>query len=180
MAFTAHVGRKAQAVKALAKQGGYGVHNGACPLSLLIDFDYYTSTLKSCKEAFPSHWTHHFAVKANPTRLVLAKGVSLGFGLEAASIGELRMAERAGASCIVYDSPLKSERDIAEALSKGVILNVDNFEELECVSSYLTENPPKNHVGIRVNPQVGSGSLAGFSTGVPSISCAYQSRYSHF
>jgi diaminopimelate decarboxylase len=165
MAFAASVVRKAQAVRDLAKHGGYGVQNGACPLTLLMDFDYFTSTLHSCKAAFPTHWIHHFAVKANPTRLVLAKAVSLGFGLEAASIGELRMAERAGASHIVYDSPLKSERDIAEALSKGVVLNIDNLEELECVSSYLAEHPPTGHVGIRVNPQVGAGSLAGFSTG---------------
>lgn len=168
MAFTSQLQRKAGAIKALAQHGGYGVQTDtASPFTLLIDFDYYRKTLKDCKGAFPKHWKHCFAVKANPTRLVLAEAVKNGFGMEAASIGELRMAGRAQAppSHIVYDSPLKSERDIAEALSLGVLLNIDNFEELDCVASWIEKNGAKGPVGVRVNPQVGSGSLAGFSTG---------------
>lgn len=93
----------------------------------------------------------------------------MGFGFEAASIGELRMAGRASKDAfIVYDSPLKSRQDIVEALEKGVLLNVDNFQELSVVAQEIDRHHHLQHnarVGVRVNPQVGAGSLAGFSTG---------------
>jgi len=73
--------------------GGYGLSS---PFVLLIDFDMFNKVLRDCKSAFGAHWLHCFAVKANPTRLVLAEAHKAGFGLEAASIGELRMASRAG------------------------------------------------------------------------------------
>lgn len=52
------------------------------------------------------------------SRLVLAEAVAAGFGLEAASLGELRMAQRAGCPVdrVVYDSPLKMPREVDEAL----------------------------------------------------------------
>jgi diaminopimelate decarboxylase len=68
----------------------------------------------------------------------------------------------------VYDSPLKTEADIRECLADGSVLNVDNLQELEIVAAVVKEmggeKALKNSVGIRLNPQVGGGSLAGFST----------------
>lgn len=157
--------RKAAALRQFSKQaGGYGVQN---PFTLLLDFDLLRKTLSDCNTAFPAHWQHCFAVKANPTRLVLIEVSLSGFGVEAASIGELRMAGRANIppSKVVYDSPLKAENEIIEALGLGVVLNVDNFEELDVVAETIQKNGVHGPVGIRVNPQVGSGSLEGFSTG---------------
>ena len=43
-----------------------------------------------------------------------------GLGFEAASIGELRMSQRANSSAfVVYDSPLKTMSELTEALELG-------------------------------------------------------------
>lgn len=158
--------RKAAAVQSLRRAGVSDA------FVLLLDFDHFRQGLRDCSAAFPAHWRHCFAIKANPTRLVLAEAASLGFGFEAASLGELRMASRASASSdtfVVYDSPLKNEQEIRDALQRGAFVNVDNLQELDVLAHVLdTLGGPaalKNGVGIRVNPQVGAGTLAGFSTG---------------
>ena len=56
------------------------------------------------------------------------------------------------------------------ALSEGVSLNVDNLQELERVKAIVSKTAydpavNKNLIGLRVNPQIGQGALAGFSTG---------------
>ena len=163
--FTKILERKCSALVACSKLGGYGMKE---PFSLLIDLDEVRKLASDCKSAFPSHFKHCFAIKANPTRKILTLLSSMGLGFEAASIGELTMAGRADKNAFcVYDSPLKSERDIRAALDTGATLNIDNFQELDVVASVMEEKKGscKSTIGIRVNPQVGGGSLAGFSTG---------------
>ncbi|MDC3962648.1 diaminopimelate decarboxylase [Polyangium jinanense] len=110
---------------------------------------------------FPAGTLHAVAVKANPVVEILRALVNAGAGLEAASFEEVRLAIAAGcpASRIVFDSPAKTRDEIASALALGVHLNVDNFDELDRVASALgnTRPPP---IGLRVNPQVGGGSIA--------------------
>lgn len=166
---SAALSRKCAALRALAASGGYGP---AAPLALLLDMDALRERVGALRTAFPEpHWHHCFAVKANPTRLVLAEAVALGMGLEAASIGELRQAKRAGCPMdkVVYDSPLKAPDEIAECLREGAALNIDNLQELDQVAEALSSGRvtlrPHQRIGVRVNPQVGAGSLSGYSTG---------------
>lgn len=54
---------------------------------------------------------------------------------------------------------------LLETLSRsGVTLNVDNLQELEEVAACVESGTSRN-IGIRVNPQVGAGTMEGFSTG---------------
>ena len=57
---------------------------------------------------------HAIAIKTNPHPSVLAKIISWGFSLEAASMEEVEMAIKAGASPnkIVFDSPVKRQSEI--------------------------------------------------------------------
>jgi diaminopimelate decarboxylase len=164
MKVTALLSRKALALEALRTQEGV-----ADPFLLLMDWDHFRRGLRDCRAAFPAHFRHCFAIKANPTRLVLAEAAKEGLGFEAASIGELRMAGRAAKGpFVVYDSPLKTRADLREALSSGALVNVDNLQELDELAALVEEDGTerkRNHFGVRVNPQVGGGSLAGFSTG---------------
>jgi diaminopimelate decarboxylase len=70
----------------------------------------------------------------------------------------------------VFDSPAKTSREILMALQHGVALNIDNFQELERVEAHLKtlearSTPSTSVIGLRINPQIGSGTLPGFSTG---------------
>ena len=99
-------------------------------------------------------------------------------GAEAASLGELELARKAGFSTIVYDSPTKTLEEIKYALGiSGVLLNADNLEELELIADVIAlgagsdgddddvDGGGKGYsVGLRINTQVGSGSISELST----------------
>jgi len=139
---------------------------------MLLDLDHVQQTIQDLTHAFPPHFLHTFAAKANPVRRVLAEVGEHGMGVECASRGELLQALASGVAPekIVFDSPAKTYSEIQLAVERGVSLNVDNLQELERVkeivgkSSYDVESN-KNYIGLRINPQIGQGALAGFSTG---------------
>ncbi|CAI8314183.1 MAG: Diaminopimelate decarboxylase [Owenweeksia sp. TMED14] len=99
---------------------------------------------------------HAIAIKTQPHPKVLERIVKWGFGLEAASMEEVKKAIDAGISPdkIVFDSPVKTKREISYCHEnlKGLRLNVNSLEELNRI--------PKNpnfQLGIRINPQVETG-----------------------
>ena len=99
---------------------------------------------------------HSIAIKTNPHTQLLRTLVEFGYGLEAASIEEVRRAK--AASCpvdqIVFDSPVKTRHEIAEvAYEKGMLVNVNTLAELERFPADAT-----CILGIRINPQVHAGS----------------------
>lgn len=157
--------RKIRAVKYLGGLNHFGADE---PLVLLLDRSYFRAQLAFCRASFPGHWLHCFAVKANPSRVVLEDAVGEQFGLEAASLGELRMARRTSVkgAKVMYDSPLKSRKEIVEAIGAGALLHADNFQELEVVADVVSTLVERGNlcIGMRVNPQVGAGSLEGYST----------------
>ncbi|KAG2434083.1 hypothetical protein HXX76_007811 [Chlamydomonas incerta] len=94
---------------------------------------------------------------------------------------------------VVFDSPIKTRAELAFALRAGVRLNLDNLEELErvarlvqddptlldpppppappqpavaagAVAAAAADHPPTRLIGLRINPQVGEGSIAALST----------------
>lgn len=111
--------------------------------------------LKSIFGAFKT--VHTVAVKTNPHKYILRQIVAAGFGLEAASFEEVRMAVEAGAPFdrITYNSPVKTHREITycEKNYPGLRLNVNSLEELDRLSSGNSLN-----VGLRINPLVNAGS----------------------
>ncbi len=110
------------------------------------------------RASFPEAELHAVAIKANPLVAVLRSLVEAGAGLEAASWEEVQLALAAGCAPerIVYDSPAKTEWELKEALQLKVRLNADNLEELE----RLDRLQPAYPIGVRVNPQVGAGTIA--------------------
>lgn len=150
------------------------VHAGAlteeAPLCLLYDLDRLRANLAALAGAFPAGTIHALAVKACPLAAVLDEARGLGFGAECASEGELELALRLGfpPERILFDSPAKTRPEIARALDAGVTLNIDNLQELERVAARLTAAGAgaggRSRIGLRVNPQVGAGSIAMSST----------------
>ena len=117
--------------------------------------------------AFPDHFMHAFAAKAGCLEGILRLLRAEGMACEVASPGELEQALGAGfePSRIVFDSPAKTWGEIRTALRHGMTLNVDNWQELERVDTALADQGASNSiVGIRINPQVGVGTIAAMST----------------
>ena len=113
------------------------------------------------QKLFPQNSLHAIAVKANPLTKVLSKIKALGVGAEVASLPELHLAEKAGFTpeTIVFDSPCKTKAEIEYALKAGVHLNTDSFDEIDRISKILETIKSKSTIGIRINPQVGTGSI---------------------
>lgn len=140
-------------------------------LAGFLDLDGVGATVTALHDAFAGTAApvlHTFAAKANSLIPVLAELRRLGMGCEVASPGELAQALAAGFAPerIVLDSPAKTRAELAHALDLGIAVNADNFQELERIDALLAarETPSASRLGVRVNPQVGSGSIVAMST----------------
>jgi diaminopimelate decarboxylase len=131
-----------------------------------VDTDSLASTVSRLKQAFPDHFTHTFAAKANTMSSALRLVKDRGMGCEVASPGELEQALRTGfdPAGIVYDEPAKTRAVLEKVLGLGVGLNIDNFQEFDRVREILESSASDSRVGFRINPQVGSGSINAMST----------------
>ena len=180
--------RKAAAVRAAAAEG---LISDDSPVAGFIDLDAIAASQAELKQAFgsiPSPVLHTFAAKAASLVPMLRLFADAGMGCEAASPGELAQALAAGfpPDRIVLDSPAKTTSELRDALRLGVAVNADNFTELERIDGLLREldlldghdglgnrspyadasirliNAPA--LGLRVNPQVGAGTIEAMST----------------
>lgn len=153
-------------IDALKNAISSGLLSEETPLAGFVDLDGIKRTVESLMSSFPSHFSHHFAVKANSINGVLKALNATGLGAEVASPGELAQALKAGfdKNKIVFDEPAKSKSVVKLALEAGVNLNIDNFEEFELVKALVEQNPPEANLGFRVNPQIGAGSIEAMST----------------
>ncbi|MGW4693249.1 diaminopimelate decarboxylase [Kitasatospora cineracea] len=138
------------------------------PLAAFLDLDAVTETVAALHAAFPAALDvrHAFAAKANPLGPVLRRLRALGMGCEVASPGEFAQALAAGfpPELIVLDSPAKTRRELALALDLGVTVNIDNWQELARIDALLAGRRSAARIGVRINPQVGGGSIAAMST----------------
>ncbi|GFK95010.1 Diaminopimelate decarboxylase [Fundidesulfovibrio magnetotacticus] len=132
---------------------------------IVYDLEGLDARLAELNRLFPAGTLHAAAVKAAPLRALLARLCRAGAGLEAASGPELHLSLRAGCppERVVFDSPAKTLPELRQALALGVHLNADNFQELERMDALDAGSSPAASLGLRVNPQVGEGSIAATS-----------------
>ncbi|MEV4559657.1 diaminopimelate decarboxylase [Kitasatospora sp. NPDC049285] len=144
------------------------LHPEDAPLAAFLDLDSVEQTVADLRGAFPPEVEvlHAFAAKANPLVPVLARLRELGMGCEVASPGEFAQALAAGfdPERMVLDSPAKTRRELAAALDLGVAVNIDNWQELERVDALMRGRQTRSRIGVRVNPQVGGGTIGAMST----------------
>ncbi|WP_438801977.1 diaminopimelate decarboxylase [Actinospica durhamensis] len=164
--------RKAAAVRAAAVEG---LITEDSPVVGFIDLDAIAVSQAELKQAFAftsAPVLHAFAAKAASLVPVLRLFADAGMGCEVASPGELAQALAAGfpPERVVLDSPAKTPSELREALRLGVAVNADNFTELERIDRLLRELHPldaHDHapaLGLRINPQVGAGTIEAMST----------------
>lgn len=165
--------RRDRAVRAALARGLLG---DDLPLAALLDIQGIRDSAAALHGAFAGvaapgqRVLHTFAVKAGSLVPVLRLLDGLGMGCEVASRGELALARAAGVAPerIVLDSPAKTHGELREALDLGIALNVDSAQELDRLDALTGPGPGRGHargpVGVRVNPQVGGGSIDAMST----------------
>ncbi|MFE3654629.1 MULTISPECIES: type III PLP-dependent enzyme domain-containing protein [unclassified Streptomyces] len=158
-----------RAVQAAIAQGLVGT---AQPVAGLLDVAGIRRSAAELRAAFAEFTTpgtqvlHAFAVKAASLVPVLRLLAQEGIGCEVASPGELALARAAGvpARHTVLDSPAKTLSELREALALGIAVNVDNHEELSRIDRMMASAPSSAPIGLRVNPQIGGGSIGAMST----------------
>jgi diaminopimelate decarboxylase len=145
--------------QALAEPGLIDAEDSA---ALFHDLSFMAERCRAAQRAFPENALHTLAIKANPLVPALRRAAHLGMGMEAASLVELHLALAAGVapSRIVFDSPVKTEAELALALEKGVHINADSLEELARIARLRQARASESVVGLRVNPQIGIGVIA--------------------
>jgi diaminopimelate decarboxylase len=126
--------------------------------------------------AFPAPYgfTLRYAMKANPSRGILALFRDLGLHIDASSDWEVERALRAGfaAPQIQLTSQMPSRR-LTEHVARGVILNACSLLQLEAFGRAA----PGGTVAVRMNPGLGSGSTKRTNTGGPSASFGIWHEY---
>ncbi|MCT2589629.1 diaminopimelate decarboxylase [Streptomyces sp. N2-109] len=158
--------RRERILEAAVQQGL--LDSEAAVLAGFIDLDGVNETVTSLRDAFPDSLRvrHAFAAKANCLVPVLEELRHSGMGCEAASAGELAQALEAGFAPeqIVFDSPAKTRAELVQALSLGIAVNADSFQELSRLDEILAARGSGSRIGLRINPQVGAGSITAMST----------------
>lgn len=128
--------------------------------ALFVDWDVLDHRLACMQKAWPQ-FEHAIAVKSQPHAGVLRYLVQRGFGLEAASLEEVKRSLQAGCvpSKIVFDSPVKSREELTwlHENAPGLLVNANALEE-------LPRHPvkPNYRLGLRINPEIHTGSPAMF------------------
>lgn len=129
-----------------------GLLDNTVPAVITYDLSVLEKRLKVLSSAFPADTLHTVAIKSNPLLSILELITKAGFGLEAASSGELALAREAGcpASRVLFDSPAKTAAEIADAVAVGYTLNANSGIELERIACL----DGKTKIGLRCNPAV--------------------------
>ncbi|WP_369247093.1 diaminopimelate decarboxylase [Streptomyces sp. R41] len=161
--------RRDDAVRAAVEQGLLGP---GTPIVALLDVPGIRASAAALRAAFDAVTApgtpvlHAFAVKATPLVPVLRLLHEQGIGAEVASAGELALARAAGVTPArtVLDSPAKTSAELREALALGIAVNADNPQELDRIDGLVRSASTRSPLGIRVNPQVGGGSIEALST----------------
>lgn len=157
------------AVRAAVEQG---LISEAEPVVALLDVAGIRASAAALRTAFEEITApgtpvlHAFAVKAAPLVPLLRLLDAQGIGAEVASPGELALARAAGvpADRTVLDSPAKTTAELREALALGIAVNADNPQELDRIDSLVGSGPTRSPVGLRINAQIGGGSIGALST----------------
>ncbi|MFD5537645.1 diaminopimelate decarboxylase [Streptomyces sp. NPDC127079] len=164
------VARRDDAVRAAVEQGLLGPQ---APIVGLLDVTGIRASAAALRRAFAAvaapgtEILHAFAVKANPLVPVVRLLAEEGLGAEVASAGELALARAAGVPVArtVFDAPAKTGAELREALALGVAVNADNPQELARIDALRDSGGgTRSPLGIRVNPQIGAGTIEATST----------------
>lgn len=109
-----------------------------------------------------------FSVKSNSNLKLISELKKLGSGADVVSIGELKIALKAGISPkkIVFSGVGKTEEEIDFAIKKEILLiNAESEAEIITINRIAKKNNKVIPVGIRINPNISGKTNKKISTG---------------
>jgi diaminopimelate decarboxylase len=137
-----------------------------------------------------------YSYKTNYTPKLCQIADSLGAYAEVVSQMEYDLAMRLGVepSRIIFNGPLKRDRDLKNAILSGSTVNLDSWQEVETLKDLAREFPERNFtVGLRCNFDVGIDRISrfgfdveggdleyAFSTIAQLPNCSVAGLHSHF
>ncbi|MCC8025926.1 MAG: diaminopimelate decarboxylase [Clostridium sp.] len=94
-----------------------------------------------------------YSIKSNHNANVVQCVLSKGFGLDAASLKEVKMGVENGLkqSDIYYSAPGKTERDIRNSIHSAILI-ADSLNEVERIDQIAGELGLTVSIGVRINP----------------------------
>ena len=94
-----------------------------------------------------------YSMKCNPAGRVLDTVFKEGFGADAASVGEVGLAEAHGvpAGQIYFSAPARTEADLRRAYGRCVLI-ADSLREVELIARIAAEKGETAEIGLRLNP----------------------------
>jgi len=141
------------------------LHVGGQPLSALASsvgrtpFYVYdraalAARVRLLRQHLPREVLLHYAMKANPMPALVGFMVQQVDGFDVASGGELRVALDAGMdpAQISFAGPGKSERELAQALASGILINIESFREIRLLEVLSQRLGRPARIAVRVNP----------------------------
>lgn len=124
----------------------------------IIDKKVFHDNVDTIRDAFKSKWGENvllgYSIKTNHFPWLLKEAYEMGFMAEAVSGDEVKLALLEGYSPnnIIFNGPQKKKKDIELLLTKGGIVNIDNFSDIEMIREILSESVSiSGQVGIRIN-----------------------------
>ncbi len=109
-----------------------------------------------------------FSVKSNSNLKLISELKKLGSGADVVSMGELKIALKAGISPkkIVFSGVGKTEEELDFAIKKGILLiNAESESEIKAINKIAQKNNRIVSVGIRINPNISAKTNKKISTG---------------
>jgi diaminopimelate decarboxylase len=113
-----------------------------------------TQRVGQLRQHLPAAVHLHYAIKANPMPEVVRHLAALVDGLDVASAGELRIALASGMKpgAISFAGPGKTDAELAEAVTSGIIVNLESEREMERLEALSRIRGVRPRVAVRVNP----------------------------
>ncbi|MCM8791342.1 MAG: alanine racemase [Candidatus Omnitrophica bacterium] len=127
---------------------------------------FYLYDRASIKKAYyslsgilPKSFRIYYAIKANPNAHIVSLLGRLGAGADVASMGELRIALKAGIrpSMISFTGPGKTEEELSFAIRNKIgSISVESEDEISLIEKLSTRARKVSSVVIRINPAFAS------------------------
>lgn len=118
----------------------------------IYDGEKIVDQCRKLKESL-SDFEFLYSIKTNAFPLVIQEVSKEGFGADAASAGEVKLAAENGIrpEKIFYSSPGKTDRDIEECYGKCTII-ADSISEIRRINETAARHGDIAKIGVRLNP----------------------------
>ncbi|MCH8550170.1 MAG: hypothetical protein LAT80_14965 [Balneolaceae bacterium] len=140
----------------------------------LFDKDKFESNLKTFRDSFEKHYGNvrlAYSLKTNYIPQVCETAREQGALAEVVSGEEYRVARNVGfkGTEIIFNGPVKFESDLFRAFKEGALVQIDSWEEIPVIKSFLKANPSSSiRCAVRCNFRVDDSSFSRFGIDVES------------